>query len=340
MRFALKAASLGLAILALPVGAARAEAAQDELAAFRSERARYARALTKPIAVCVARRDTSHPVFRGCIDWHSSTHGVWALSAYTRVTGDERFRGLIFSLLKRRGLAAERAYLASHPKFEMPYGRAWFLRLAIDFGRAFDDDRLDGLAGDVAQSLMAHYSEVAPDPRSVAYKSATWALINLYDYGAMRKDEAILSFVRDQVRAHYLERGPCPLSMEVETREFMAVCTNWAWLVGKVLSRAEFKAWLADFLPERLVIEPIEDEASVHQAGLNFSRAWGLWNLYHMTGEQRFLDAYLRHFRATFDRPEIWDGDYDTLSHWVAQFGMLALVVSYDASRKNPDAGP
>lgn len=304
--------------------------AKQEIAAFRGERARYALELTEPIAACVARRDTSHPAFHGCIDWHSSVHGVWALSAYTRVTGDQRFRAFIRSQLEPKKLKAERKYLAAHPKFETPYGRAWFLRLAIDYRRAFGDDRLDALADDVAQSLMAHYSRVEPDPRSVAYKSATWALINLYDYGAARQDEKILSFVRGKVRAHYLEPGPCPLSMEVETREFMAVCTNWAWLVGKVLPRAELKAWLAGFLPAGLIIEPIEDEASVHQAGLNFSRAWGLWNLYRMTDEPRFLTAYLQHFKSTFDRPDIWNGDYDTLSHWVAQFGMLALVVSYD----------
>ena len=77
-------------------------------------------------------------------------------------------------------------------------------------------------------------------------------------------------------------------------------------------------------------IEPIGDEASVHQAGLNFSRAWGLWHLYKMTGEERFLEAFLRHFKATFDRPDIWRGDYRSHAHWVAQFGMLALAVSAD----------
>lgn len=315
--------------------------ANDELTAFQRERDRFALELTEPIAACVTRRDTAHPAFRGCIDWHSSVHGVWALSAYARVTGDGRYRDLVRSLLEAPALKAERAYLTRHAKFEMPYGRAWFLRLAIDYRRAFGDDRLDAMAEDVAQSLMAHYTRVAPDPRAVAYKSATWALINLHDYGVFREDPKIVAFVRAKVRAHYLEREACPLRMEVETREFMAVCTNWAWLAGKVLPRSEFKAWLRDFLPPGLAIEPIEDAASVHQAGLNFSRAWGLWNLYRMTGETRFLEAYLRHFKSTFARPDIWNGDYDTLSHWVAQFGMLALIVSYDEAPTPPlPAGP
>jgi hypothetical protein len=137
------------------------------------------------------------------------------------------------------------------------------------------------------------------------------------------------------VRAHYLRRVVCPLrEVEVATREFMAVCTNWAWLVGKVLPRAEFKAWLADFLPPTLAIEPIAEAASVHQAGLNFSRAWGLWALYRMTGERRFLTAYLRHFESSFWRDDVWNGDYGKYAHWVAQFGMLALVLSFEDVRR------
>ena len=41
-------------------------------------------------AAYVARRDTEHPAFHGCVDWHSACHGVWALLAYQRATGDAR----------------------------------------------------------------------------------------------------------------------------------------------------------------------------------------------------------------------------------------------------------
>lgn len=316
---------------ALLLAGGQAAMADDELNRFLSARADYAKALSEPIAACVAKHDTGHPVFRGCIDWHSSVHGFWALSAYSRVTGDRSHDALVQAMLDPARLADERNYLRAHPDFEMPYGRAWFLRLAIDFRRAYRDDRLDALARDVAESLIAHYSETAPDPASTAYRSASWALINLYDYGAFVGDERILSFVRGVVRKHFLTSEACPLqAVEVATREFMAVCTNWAWLVSKVLPPETFKPWLSTFLPETLAIEPIEEAASVHQAGLNFSRAWGLWALYRATGQRRFLVAYLRHFEGTYGRPEVWKGDYDRFSHWVAQFGMLALILTYD----------
>lgn len=305
------------------------------LTRFLDKRSEYAKALSVPIAQCVARRDTEHPVFRGCIDWHSSVHGVWALSAYARMTGDRQYDGLVQGQLDLARLAEERTYFFEHPRFEMPYGRAWFLRLAIDYDRAFKDNRLDELADDVAESLMAHYDKQAPDPRSTAYVSATWALINLLAYGEHTGSSRIVEFVKEKVRAHYLGREVCPLqAVEVETREFMAVCTNWAWLVGMVLPKAKFKDWLDAFLPRDLAIEPIGEAASVHQAGLNFSRAWGLWALYRMTGEQRFLTAYLRHFETAFARDDIWNGDCGKHAHWVAQFGMLALAVSHEAPAK------
>ena len=193
------AAALGMLALLVAV-AARAETAPPSLEQWRSERAAFALALTEPIAICVQNHDTENPVFHGCIDWHSSVHGTWALTAYSWATGDHRYAPLIKSLLDPAALKAERAHLAADPTFEMPYGRAWFLRLAIDYHRMFHDGRIDALADDIAASLMARYAQTPPDPKSIAYQSATWALINLYDYGAMKGDTHILDFVRENVR--------------------------------------------------------------------------------------------------------------------------------------------
>jgi hypothetical protein len=318
------------AILFGLVGQIQAAAVPPELASFRENRAAYALELSKPIAICVARRDTSNPVFHGCIDWHSAVHGVWALTAYTWATGDQQYRPLIESLLQRSALAEEKEHLDRSPRFEMPYGRAWFLRLAIDYRNAFGAGPIDEFADDVADSLMHFYKKITPDPTSGAYDSATWALINLYDYGVSRKRGDLVDFVREMVRAHYISRAACPLQRaEIAPREFMAICTNWAWLVGKVLEKDEFSAWLSTFLPDDLAIQPVYRPASVHQFGLNFSRAWGLWNLYWKTSEPRFLHLYVQHFRATYGELGDWKRNYEDTGHWVAQFGMLAAMVTY-----------
>ena len=301
-----------------------------ELAGFLAGRPAVAFTLSEPIASCLARHDTDNPAFHGCIDWHSAVHGTWALTAYTWATRDDRYRPLIESVLQPALLAREQQMLDDHPSFEMPYGRAWFLRLVIDYHKAFADDALDAFGDDIAKSLVAYYGRTAPDPLSYGYDNASWALINLYDYGLLRGNARIVDFVRAQVRAHYLTDKPCPVEKdEIGTREFMAVCTNWAWLAGKVLEPDAFAAWLARFLPPNVALDPVTDAASVHQNGLNFSRAWGLWAIYRDTGDPRFLSTYLRHFREAYDHPDTWKGGYNTVGHWVPQFGMFALIVTY-----------
>lgn len=310
--------------------AACASTPPPELQGFLAARGHYAAALTEPIAVCVQRHDTQNPAFHGCIDWHSSVHGTWALVAYSWATGDTRYKSLVDAELDPAALAAERSHLVADPTFEMPYGRAWFLRLAIDYHRAYGSDLLRPMADDVAASLVAHYTQTPPDPRSVAYQNASWALINLYDYGIATGDTKLTDFVLTEVKAHYLDAAPCPVGELEESRgEFMAVCTNWAWLVGLALPADKFQPWLDGFLPGDPPLAPITQKSTAHLHGLNFSRAWGLWRLYRMSGEQRFLKAYLAHFQETYTHPEDWKGDYGTVAHWVAQFGMFALMQSY-----------
>src|SRR5262249_48789535 len=127
-------------------------------------------------------QDTRHPAFKGCVDWHSAVHGVWALIAYQRATGDAQYSSLMASILNRDALLAEREHLSCSPQFEMPYGRAWFLRLAIEHHRLTGADDLLAFAEEVATSLRDHFRVHGIDPRSGAYASCSWALINMFDY--------------------------------------------------------------------------------------------------------------------------------------------------------------
>src|SRR5258708_4547188 len=103
----------------------------ERFRAFLADAPHWAELLAAVSARNVQRHDTVHPVFRGCIDWHSACHGIWALIAYQGVTGSEKHAALVNSLLMPAGLVLEAADLSNRPAFEMPYGRAWFLRLSI-----------------------------------------------------------------------------------------------------------------------------------------------------------------------------------------------------------------
>ena len=105
----------------------------------------------------------------------------------------------------------------------------------------------------------------------------------------------------------------------------MAVGTNWAARVSRVLDGSEYAAWLDRFMAEARLPEPIRAPSSPRHFGLNFSRAWGLWQLYEKTGRAGFAASYAEHFECGFTPAENWRGPYEDVGHWAAQFGMLAL---------------
>lgn len=291
------------------------------------ERKGIAEALGEAIANCVGRSDTDRPAFHGCVDWHSSVHGVWALIAYSRATGDQQYDWLVQSVLTPETVAAERNYLARNPQFELPYGRAWFLRLAVEYKLRYGDDLLAGMAGDVFKSLMERYKTRKINPSSGAYDSDSWALINMYDYAKAERDEASLQTMKEWITKSFAQPGAsCKASWE--GTEFMAVCANWAWLASRVLTGQALKDWADAFFRGGLP-KPVSAPKGWHAYGLNFSRAWGLWRLYQATGDNKYADVYVAHFREAYGKPANWRGEYLGVGHWVPQFGMFAILSLY-----------
>jgi hypothetical protein len=306
----------------------------ESVRALHRERVAIAQDLARPIAACVARRDTDHPAFHGCVDWHSSVHGVWALTAYSRATGDRQYDGLIKSVLTPDAIASERRSLKENPDFETPYGRAWFLRLGLEYKLRFGDNPLAGdlltsMADDVFDSLMAFYEPRRINPASGSYQSDSWALINMYAYAESRRNEAGLRFLKDRIGKSFARDGAaCQESWE--GAEFMAVCANWAWLASLALSGDDLRRWADAFFKSSGLPRPVTAPEGWHAHGMNFSRAWGLWRLYRATGDERYAAAYAAHFRATYDRPGQWRGSYYGVAHWVPQFGVFALQPLFD----------
>jgi hypothetical protein len=294
-----------------------------------------ARALARAVHEAVRRTDTDHVAFHGCIDWHSAVHGTWALTAYTRMTGDRRYVPVITGVLSPAKVAAERAFICAHPDFEMPYGRAWFLRLAMEHRAMFGDDLLTPMADDVLASMLAYCGGRALDPRRGSYESDAWALINMLDYARASHNSSAVEMVRHWVSRRFVPcDGDC--SYDVEAGHFMAVATNWAWLVSRVLQGEPFDRWAQAFFARVGLPTPVTQPVTWHHHGLNFSRAWGLWGLYEAVGsaemKDAFLAAYVAHFSATYDRPDHWRGSYQGVGHWVPQFGMFALQPLFGAS--------
>ena len=316
-------AFVALAVVWLAAPPALAET-PEPLRALVAERAAIASRLAAQSAYCTARRDTGHAAFAGCIDWHSAVHGTWSLVAYELATGDRRYSGLVSAVLSPERLARERALLRAEPAFEMPYGRAWFLRLAVDLARLRADAGLGAFADEVARSLLDYLRDRRIDRLRGSYASHSWALINLHDYAVARGDAALREAARKLILDNFVTVDPaCPY--ELERGHFMAVCTNWAALAARVMARDDFAIWADMFIRRNGLPEPVARPLGAHHYGLNFSRAWGLWDIYAATGRDDAARAYAAHLRAGYAPASNWSGDYRKVGHWVAQFGMYAL---------------
>ncbi|MBL8550372.1 MAG: DUF2891 family protein [Hyphomonadaceae bacterium] len=297
---------------------------------LKAQRNEMAQALAAQASMCAARFDAAHPVFHGCYDWHSAVHGVWTLAAYEKRTGDTRHRAQLDALLAPSDLAAELADIRARPEFEMPYGRAWFLRLAAEWRGLGGDARLDPLAREIVRSFRAAYAKTAPTPFMEEYANDSWALINILHYARATNDRPLQAYVVQQVRAHFIGADQrCDLA--VEQRGFLSVCATWAWLVAEALPREEFRAWYARWNPGLETLTPVTSFNNAHDYGRNFSRAWGLHQLAEATGDQRLAASYAAHVAAGYTPASQWNGDYDRVGHWVAQFGTLAIGPLFDA---------
>jgi hypothetical protein len=294
--------------------------------------------LAEQILPAAQRRDTNHTVFHGCIDWHSSVHAHWALLRVARVTGQaDEAAAWVERSLRPDGLAEEARVLRHRPRFERPYGRAWFLRLAQEFdrwarerGRA-DGDRLQAIADEVADGLLRRYQQrVTTSPEDGSYGSSAWALAQLHAWYAFRDSDEAREAVEGLVERHFLVEDAPALSFAEDARrpDFFSRYGAWAYLIAH--SQPER---LEAFLTRRPLegLEPFPPRrGKAHHLGMVWSRAWALRALTRRVDSadrRRELDrAFQAHVRRGLTQHAEYAKDYKAYGHWVPQFAVYALT--------------
>jgi hypothetical protein len=293
--------------------------------AFQTEIPHWVDLLAQVPARHVLRHDTVHPAFHGCIDWHSACHATWALLAHRGLTGDPRYEPIVDDILMPAKISQEGADLAARPQFEMPYGRAWFLRLALEDHIVTGSTRLKVVARDVAASLVGQYLSRFVDPFAREYANPCWALINLLDYAAVEDRSDLLTTVQE-VAAQMLpafDRIPDE-SEEASWPDFMAVTPSLCELSVRT-GVIEVDMLLAKVGRRLRGLKPVTRPLKAHHFALNFSRGWTLLALAQAGGGDELLALALDHIETNLSRPSWWRGDYRSVGHWVPQFGIFAL---------------
>ena len=307
--------------------------------AFLDAREDYLHALAEPIVQCVTAHDTANPVFHGCVDWHSAVHGTWSLLAISRLTGDPYYAEVADQQLTAEAVDGELAQLEEGgwlAAAEIPYGYSWFLHLAREREDGGDADLVplaDLAAADLGDHLFGlDASGVTGNLLSASYLNLSWEAFNLHRQAMHVEDDELADEIETFVRDEVVPRtDDCPLQAEqTNTSGFFPPCLHAARLVLETLPDDEVQAWLDDHEPGEQQLDPIVQPATTHAAGLNFSRSWGLYALYLATGDTTYRTLYVRHIETHMAMPQYWADSYWSYSHWVAQFGVYGIALSYE----------
>ena len=304
---------------------------------FCALRLEYLIALAEGVERAFIRQDTTHPAFCGCIDWHSSVHGAYALLTAARLTGQSRWAEIVDAALPSECLEAELASFRNGAlNHEMPYGFSWLLKLAIEREQEWGKTDLLSLATEIATKLeewifSLRAGEVIAHMKQRAYGNLSWALLNLWKWGQWKADQALieqlLRFTRMWV---VLLDERLPPSYDHVTDEFFAASLQRTRTILTILPQVESLPWFESFCSGGLFLEPLRTTPTPHSAGLNFSRAWAFWTLYESTQDVIFRDMYVNHIVTHINLPECWRDDYRKHAHWVPQFGIYAIALSMD----------
>lgn len=94
------------------------------------------------------------------------------------------------------------------------------------------------------------------------------------------------------------------------------------------------------FMPPSRLSQPVPRPVTAHEFALNFSRSWGLWEMYSVSVHPEYIDAYVDHVQATLGNSANWDGDYGRVGHWVPQFGMFAIQPLFGSRFSPSESAP
>ncbi len=287
-----------------------------------------------------------HPAFYGCFDWHSSVHGHWTLVTILSEFPNIQYKNEIIEKLKKNitteNIAKEIEYFDDkhNSTYERTYGWAWLLKLdeALREWDHSDAKELQENLAPLTKMISAKFSEFLDKLiypiRIGEHNNIAFGMSFAYDY-AKKYDRTLAEKIEQKAREYFMSDCECPLTWEPGGFDFLSPCLQEASIMQKVLSEQEFKKWLKTFLPkfeknpanfiEVAVVTDRSDGKLAHLDGLNFSRAWCLFEMGKALENQKMVDLGNEHFNYSYDKMD--SGEYAG-AHWLASFAVYALIKS------------
>lgn len=290
-----------------------------------------------------------HPIFFGCVDWHSAVHCHWQLLRAIHL-----FPAAAFVEAAKRALAqsftpekvnAEMSYLAKRPSFEMPYGMAWLLQLMSELremdGSPFAQwrDWLSPLETHAAAAFRRYLSKMPFPVRGGLHSQSAFSLGLAFDWARTAGDQELLELIQRRAFDFYLGDFDAPLAYEPGSTDFLSPTLAEADLMRRLLEPAQFADWLGHFLgqdaletlPLRLApvhVASFSDGQLAHFAGLNISRAWmleGIESALPPADPRRQMLRDLAQRHREIGLVDALHEDY-MVSHWAPTFAIYLLT--------------
>jgi hypothetical protein len=289
-----------------------------------------------------------HPVFFGSFDWHSCVHGHWLLARLYRrlpqLPEAGAIRALLDAQLTGEKVAGELRYLEQPAArgFERPYGWAWALALQAELLRheSAEGRRWAAALAPLAREFVRRFESFLPlatyPVRAGVHSNTAFALFLARGYAVAARHSDFAGLCADTALRWYRADRNCP-AWEPSQDDFLSPALMEAALMGDLMPKEDFAAWLAAFLPQAQQGEPVTlfkpatvsdrtDGKIAHLDGLNLSRAWcWRWIAAELPPPhplqpraQAAIDAHLASALGHIA------GDYAG-EHWLATFALLAL---------------
>ena len=288
-----------------------------------------------------------HPTFYGCFDWHSSVHGHWSLIALLKQFPDLKDAKIIkqklLNNISKKNIAIEIKYFKQkyNKSYERTYGWAWLLKLAEEI-HTWDDPlareletNLQPLVDIVVDGYLNFLPKLNYPIRVGEHTNTAFGLTFAYDYAISVNNMTLKYLIKKRARDFYLNDAGCPISWEPSGFDFLSPCLEEMDIMRRVLSEAEFKPWLLNFLPQlsktdfELQVGEVSDRNDgklVHLDGVNFSRAWCLLGLANQFKEYAHLKKVASD-HINYSLPSIVGDSYEG-SHWLGSFAIYSLKVA------------
>ncbi|SFJ55015.1 DUF2891 domain-containing protein [Olleya namhaensis] len=284
-----------------------------------------------------------HPAFYGCFDWHSSVHGHWTLVNILKDFPDFESRDVVLAKLKatltETNILKEIDYFDDqyNKTFERTYGWAWLLKLAESL-KEWDTPEGQQLSKNLApltalieEKCIAFFNKLNYPIRVGEHPNTAFGMSFALDY-AKKYNPKLEQVIIDKAKVFYLKDEGCPITWEPGGFDFLSPCLQEASLMAKVLPKTEYIKWLDAFLPDfrhnpSQFINTVEvvdktDGKMAHLDGLNFSRAWCLYEMGLILDNQNMMALANTHFNASYNKMD--SGEYAG-AHWLASFALYAL---------------